>query len=358
VLIGFLANLLGLGGLPAKIKGVMKAVQRPINKAIQWIILQAAKFAKKAAGMLGGRKKKDQQHETNDPEHDVKVAAGLADLDEQEARRATDGKITQEEAEQVAAGVKKRHPVFKSISVVDAGDRWKYRYIASEGEYEGLKKKGIFVVSVLDEEPPAKSAIGQMPPARFKKTKDAWLAFEIDVGKDLVELLPNIPEKDKKLTTYDPEETDPEKRGRWGSKKSRMPGGFTLPKKGGRLQERLLQDPKLNITGMFEDKSTYTRPDFLGLSLGGVPQVEVFEVTLDADFSINYGAVGEESHKEVQLQKAIRGISAKYPNVPIIYNIRASERPSKEAIEKITEKLEHERRLNSNLDVQVIWRYG
>lgn len=61
VLIGFLANLLGLGDLPAKIKRVMAAVQKPINKAIQWVLTQAKKAALKLGGALGLGKKKSKE---------------------------------------------------------------------------------------------------------------------------------------------------------------------------------------------------------------------------------------------------------------------------------------------------------
>ncbi|MFC6723688.1 hypothetical protein ACFQE1_04675 [Halobium palmae] len=365
VLIGFLANLLGLGDLPAKIKGVMKAVQQPINKAIQWVILQAAKFAKKAANMLGGRKKEDQQRETKDPKHDVKVAAGLADLDKQEASMASDGKITQEEAEQVAAGVKKRHPVFKSISVVDAGDRWDYRYAASSGVHKGVSKEEVLTVSVEEEKPPGRSAIGKMPAASESiraGEKDRRLAakiFEADVGEDLLNVLPAIEENEEFKGLYRIVET--ESGGiDWVRRKSRVPGGEKLP-----ADPLLLSEPKMNLEGKAKSEKRggddiYRRPDYVVLSPHGVPQIEVFEVTLDADFRIpeDQGSKFSDSHKRVQIPTTIRAIANKWPDEPIVYNIRSTSEPSDEAKKYLNIELKKLRESDRNLDIQIIWRYG
>lgn len=53
VLIGFLANLLGLGDLPDRIRGVVEAVQRPIDQAIQWVLEKAKEAVARLGGLLG-----------------------------------------------------------------------------------------------------------------------------------------------------------------------------------------------------------------------------------------------------------------------------------------------------------------
>ena len=45
LVIAFLANLLGLGGISEKIKSILKAVQAPINKALDFVIKGALKLA-------------------------------------------------------------------------------------------------------------------------------------------------------------------------------------------------------------------------------------------------------------------------------------------------------------------------
>ena len=73
------------------------------------------------------------------PEHTKQVQAGLAAIDEEQKGYVTNGQILKSEAEQVAAKVKKDHPVFKSITVVDGDKTWDYDYVASPGK----KKKGM-----------------------------------------------------------------------------------------------------------------------------------------------------------------------------------------------------------------------
>ncbi len=140
VVIGFLAALLGIGGLSDKIKSVIESVRKPINVAIDWVIGEAVALVKAAgtavAGLFGGKKddaKKGEPKEA-DPEKAAKVEAGLAAIDAADRARAKQGKITRADAEAVAAEVKQNHPVFKSLFVIARQHRWDYRYSASPEE--------------------------------------------------------------------------------------------------------------------------------------------------------------------------------------------------------------------------------
>ncbi|MCP4368489.1 MAG: hypothetical protein GY797_10330 [Deltaproteobacteria bacterium] len=139
VVIAFLASLLGVGGISEKIRSIIQKIQAPINNAIDWVIHKAVKLVKAAGKLLGIGKKKEQAPETDDPEHDAKVVAGLASIDQEEQKHLEENKMSEEDAEKVAATVKAKHPVFKSITVVDGGDTWDYDYIASPVK----KKKGV-----------------------------------------------------------------------------------------------------------------------------------------------------------------------------------------------------------------------
>jgi hypothetical protein len=59
VVISFMASLLGIGGISDKVQEVIKRVRQPIEKAINWVIDQAVKFAKKIGGKLGFGKDKE-----------------------------------------------------------------------------------------------------------------------------------------------------------------------------------------------------------------------------------------------------------------------------------------------------------
>ncbi len=141
VVIGFLASLLGLGGLSEKIREILQKIRAPINKAIDWVIHKAVKLVKAAGAFvakLGKKKDEPPTPATGDPEHDAKVDAGLAAIDQEEQKYLEGGGLSRKEAEQVATKVRQQHPIFKSIAVVDGGGTWDYDYVASPGK----KKKG------------------------------------------------------------------------------------------------------------------------------------------------------------------------------------------------------------------------
>ena len=140
VIIGFLAALLGVGGITEKIKEIIEAICKPINEAIDWVINKAVDLVKAIGGLLGFGKE-EPAAKTNDPEHDAKVTAGLTALDAADAEKEKSGPVTQKDAEAIAVQVKEQHPVFKSISVVDGGQTWDYEYSASPA---GIRKKGAF----------------------------------------------------------------------------------------------------------------------------------------------------------------------------------------------------------------------
>jgi hypothetical protein len=117
IVIGFLANLLGIGDLAKKVQGIVEKIRAKIDQGIEWVIMKAKGVAGRLMGKGGVKKSK--AGEQLDPEHEKKVQVGLAAIDAEENRIAPDKTITKEEAQQVAASVKATHPIFKSLTVVD-----------------------------------------------------------------------------------------------------------------------------------------------------------------------------------------------------------------------------------------------
>jgi hypothetical protein len=69
---------------------------------------------------------------------DKELAKGLAALKKKDEDVAGDGILERKEALRVANEVQQKHAnVFKSISVIDKGDHWNYRYIQKADELEG-----------------------------------------------------------------------------------------------------------------------------------------------------------------------------------------------------------------------------
>lgn len=81
VIIGFLASLLGLGGISDKIKSVIEAIRKPIGEAIDWVIHKAVSLLKAGgkfiAGLFGGKDKetdKEKGKEVGDPKNIAREA--------------------------------------------------------------------------------------------------------------------------------------------------------------------------------------------------------------------------------------------------------------------------------------------
>jgi len=140
VLIGFLAALLGIGGLADKVKKIFQSLSKPVMKAVDWIVDKIATLAKKIWAKLkskpGGKKEREK-----DADHDQELAVGLAAIDREEQVFRADGTILRRDAERVAAKVKSEHRIFKLLTVVDGGGTWDYKYVASSGKKKGSEKK-------------------------------------------------------------------------------------------------------------------------------------------------------------------------------------------------------------------------
>jgi hypothetical protein len=148
VVIGFLASLIGLGGISGKIRGLIEKARGLIDTAVNWVLSKAIAFAKKLGGKLGFGRGRGANNQ-NDPNHAQKVSAGLAAIETEEKSYANDEKISQEDAKKVATKVKKNHSIFKSLTVVDGGNTWDYDYVASPKKRKKGVKKGIVDLSSL-----------------------------------------------------------------------------------------------------------------------------------------------------------------------------------------------------------------
>ncbi len=102
--ISFLAGLLGLGNLPARVQGIIQKVRKPIESGIQWLIKQAKALGKKLLNKLRG-KDRDKAGKAEGPDERSKDQK-QADLDG--AIGEAEGLLT--EAEATPEGVQKQLP--------------------------------------------------------------------------------------------------------------------------------------------------------------------------------------------------------------------------------------------------------
>jgi hypothetical protein len=76
VVIGFLASLLGLGGISEKIREIIQRIQAPVNAAIDWVINQAVAIVRAAGQMFLGGRDREEEGDDSPESHDVKERAG------------------------------------------------------------------------------------------------------------------------------------------------------------------------------------------------------------------------------------------------------------------------------------------
>ncbi|MBD2211447.1 DUF4157 domain-containing protein [Nostoc linckia FACHB-104] len=138
VMLGFLARFIGLGNVAEPIQKTIKSIQDKVWNAITKL---ANFIVDKVKSLFGIGKDKEGEAGVTDPEHDKKVEAGLDEIDQEEQKYLKDGKIERQDAEKVATTIKSKHPIFKSITVVDGGNNWEYQYIASSGKHKGSASK-------------------------------------------------------------------------------------------------------------------------------------------------------------------------------------------------------------------------
>jgi hypothetical protein len=301
VAIGFLASLLGLGGLSGRIKSIIESVRKPVDGAIDWVIGKAVLLAKAAGKFAHGLLGKDQaQHAQRKPKHAhpdpakaAQVEEGLRALFEAEQASMVEGRLSRDGAEIAAARVHAEYPVFKELTVVDGGETWNYRYVVNPGNVApGLPKD--FWLEKLE----AHFWTNQRVPLELLEVRgqkplntDTGRDYEIDARSSLMHRL------------FRP--------GDW------FPHGVTVnveggmrPKKGGALTpERIAEElpPPGEPAVVFHEPRisggsvSFSKPDLVVLD---ADRIVICEITLVADWSSRRGNGGDHGRrKKVQANK-------------------------------------------------------
>ncbi len=144
LLLGFIANLLGLGDVGAAVRNALAALTAPVRRIEAKLVALIVSKGQALVATLHNATTRNPRHTPisghgTDPAHDAQVHAGVQELVTLDQPYAKEG-IKKVQAEAIAARVHREHPVFKSIDVVDGGDRWNYKYVATLGEVTGVYK--------------------------------------------------------------------------------------------------------------------------------------------------------------------------------------------------------------------------
>ncbi|MEL6246297.1 MAG: hypothetical protein AAFQ85_13195, partial [Pseudomonadota bacterium] len=129
----------------------IEAVQRPVNTAIDWIIEQGLALARQIGGLFGGgQDEEEEEEEAVDPEVQAQIDTGLADLRERNAAVVEGGEISEDEAQSIADGIRRDHPVFRSIDVVREDGKISYAWSANpNGELVAANDEASFTVDEI-----------------------------------------------------------------------------------------------------------------------------------------------------------------------------------------------------------------
>lgn len=125
IILAFLARMLNLSGIGKAIKKVIEKIRKPVDKVVGKIVGFLAKKIRKLFGRGKDAKGKDDKKKYTQKDKD----AGVKAFETEEKPFVKDNKISEEDAKKTASNVKKKHPVFKSITIVDGKDSWDYEYI-------------------------------------------------------------------------------------------------------------------------------------------------------------------------------------------------------------------------------------
>ncbi len=150
VAISFLASLLGLGGLSTKIRKIIEEVQKPVGKAVDFVVKGVVKGFKKVAGFVGGLfgkgKKADEKTKPDDRTTAQKDAAEKgAATDAEKLLKAP--KATPESVEQGLPAIKKARGLTSIALVKDPEQAYHVTAtIARSTDSERWKLEGVEVV--------------------------------------------------------------------------------------------------------------------------------------------------------------------------------------------------------------------
>lgn len=144
VVIGFLANQVGLTGIGARIGEMIVSVQQMVDEALTWLVNKAVDTGMALLDRVMGR---------GEPEAAGPIAGALAEIDSESEKEKDEGQITQEEAQAIKNKVNNDHSsVIDISSVADGGETWDYTYI--QKAVKSVPKKTV-VPSVINAVPDA-----------------------------------------------------------------------------------------------------------------------------------------------------------------------------------------------------------
>ncbi len=196
VLIGFLAALLGIGGIADKVKKIFQTLSKPVMKAVDAIVGKIVAYGKKLWAKLKGRRK------GKDGEPSPKDKAKIAKQAANEGYQAASSVPVSQVSDALGQVYAKWQPKgVKSIEMVPLGDHY-FTVEASVNPTAKASKKG----AVDAEVPPEKLSVDQVTATSFASSTTASSGvFSADSAPELTEIMTSGASQ-KKLRLSDSQE--------------------------------------------------------------------------------------------------------------------------------------------------------
>lgn len=122
VVIGFLANQVGLTGIGARIGEMIISVRQMVDEALTWLVNQAVDRGMALLDRVMGRSQPE-------PTPSGAIAGALAEIDSESVKEADEGEVTADEAQAIKNKVNRDHSsVINISSVKDSGEDWEFEY--------------------------------------------------------------------------------------------------------------------------------------------------------------------------------------------------------------------------------------
>ncbi len=125
VVIGFLANQVGLSGIGRRVGEMIVSVREMVDQALTWLVNQAVDRGMALLDRIMGRGEPATAATPSGP-----IAGALAEIDTESEREKDEGQITQAEALAIKNKVNDDHSsVINISSVTDGGENWDFNYV-------------------------------------------------------------------------------------------------------------------------------------------------------------------------------------------------------------------------------------
>ena len=125
IVIGFLANQVGLSGIGRRVGEMIVSVREMVDQALTWLVNQAVDRGMALLDRIMGRGEPATAATPSGP-----IAGALTEIDSETEREKDQGEVTADEAQAIKNKVNTDHASSINISsVTDGGDTWDYNYV-------------------------------------------------------------------------------------------------------------------------------------------------------------------------------------------------------------------------------------